>query len=150
MKGFSIRVAAIEDIVGMHRIRTTVTENALSDPTRVTLESYRRFVATGEAWLAEDASNATIAGFAITDLAAGNVWALFVDPAYEGYGVGRALHDHMLDAAVQGGRETLWLTTTPGTRAHGFYERRGWLPVGRTEDGETRFEMTLRPIQTPR
>jgi hypothetical protein len=41
------------------------------------------------------------------------------------------------------GLTRLWLTTTPETRAQGFYEAGGWTHAGVTEHGEIRFELNM-------
>lgn len=38
-----------------------------------------------------------IVGFSIADLKENNIWALFVHPDFENLGIGRKLHDIMLD-----------------------------------------------------
>lgn len=136
-----IRLATLEDIPDMHRVRMSVRENRLRDPATVTLASYPQMLAEhGRGWVCE--VNDGLAGFAVVDLRYANVWALFVDPAHEGYGVGRALHDAMADWFFASGRERLWLTTEPATRAQRFYERAGWRYTGLGANGEARYELT--------
>ena len=136
-----IRQAIAADIPVMHHIRSTVTENALSDPGRLSERDYFPFVDAGSAWVAE--STEAVIGFAALDASSGNVWALFVEPGAQQFGVGRALHDHMLAWARDQGLQRLWLTTGPATRAEGFYRRSGWQEANRTDNGEIRFERTL-------
>ena len=137
----AVRTAGSADIAAMHRIRLAVRENRLSNPQAITEESYLPFVSAGSAWIAELHGNIT--GFAAIDRPAGNVWALFVAPEAEGQGVGRALHDAMLDWARQQGLGRLWLSTAKGSRAELFYRRAGWEMAGPTANGELRFERTL-------
>lgn len=109
----------------MRRIRFAVTENRLADPARVTDADYLAHLETpGRSWVAEDAAG--ILGFASGRMTDGNVWALFVDPAHAGRGIGAALHDTMVAWLFDQGLQTLWLTTGRGTWAEGFYRRRGW------------------------
>lgn len=123
----------------MHRVRLSVRENRLSDPARVQPHHYRSMLNEhGRGWVAE--VEGRIAGFAIADLSRSNVWALFVDPAFEGAGIGRRLHDAMLDGMFAAGAEQVWLSTDPGTRAERFYRSAGWRLAGREENGELRFE----------
>ena len=49
----------------------------------------------GCGWVGE--INGRIVAFAIADLSGTNVYALFVEPGYEGRGIGRRLHDTMMD-----------------------------------------------------
>lgn len=61
----------------------------------------------------------------------GEIWAIYVDPAVQGRGVGRAL----MDAAMRGlagrgfGEAILWVFEA-NAAARGFYERLGWAPDG--------------------
>lgn len=138
-----IRPATIADIPAMHELRLRVRENRLSDPGRVTEDAYRPYVAAGGAWVAE--VEGRLVGFAIVDLAARSVWALFVAPEAEGRGIGRALHDHMLARAKALDIARLSLSTAPGTRAASFYRRAEWAETGVTAQGELRFERATRP-----
>ncbi len=123
----------------MHAIRLAVRENRLSNPARITGASYLPYVAAGTIWVALDPAGNAL-GFAALDLAEASVWALFVDPAAEGAGVGRALHDFMLDRAAEQGIERLRLSTAAGTRAERFYLKAGWLKCGEVSAIEARFE----------
>jgi GNAT superfamily N-acetyltransferase len=135
-----IRIAGETDIEEMHSIRLAVRENRLADPSVVQPDDYRRMLAEyGRGWVAE--LDGRIAGFAIADLARGNVWALFVAPEFEGRGAGRMLHDMMMDWFFASGAGSVWLSTDPGTRAEAFYRAGGWRPAGEYH-GEARYEMS--------
>ncbi|WP_262708127.1 GNAT family N-acetyltransferase [Flavobacterium silvisoli] len=82
-----------------------------------------------------------IVGFAIADLKEQNIWALFVHPEHDKKGIGRKLHDLMLEWYFSQNLETVWLGTAPGTRAEGFYKKMGWKPTGRHGSNEVKFEM---------
>lgn len=138
---FSIRTALEADIPAMHRLRCSVRENRLSDPGRVTAASYMPYIQSGSAWVADAQSG--ILGFAALDLAAPSLWALFVASEAEGLGVGRDLHDAVLDRARAEGIRRLWLNTSPGTRAEHFYRAAGWEEAGLTPDGELRLEKSI-------
>ena len=140
---FRIEAATLAHIPAMHAVRLVVRENRLSDPARITEESYRRYVVAGSAWVAVGADRAVL-GFAVVDRTHAGVWALFVHPDREGAGIGRALHDTLLDWAQRQGLATLWLTTAPGTRAEQFYLNAGWRKTGSSPAGEIRFERPLR------
>ncbi len=141
-----IRTASNADIDAMHAVRCAVRENRLSRPDRITSADYRAMLERdGRGWVAE--VDGRIVGFAVADLCRFNVWALFVDPEHERRGVGRVLHDVMMEWFFeQPGVEGVWLTTAPGTRAEKFYERAGWRNHGLDVHGETRFEMS-RPVR---
>ena len=136
-----IRPACPADVAAMHALRLGVSENRLSDPQLVTEQSYAAYLGQGAAWVAEDERG--LAGFAIVDLAAAIVWALFVAPQAQGEGVGRALHARLLESAMAAGLERLRLTTAPGTRAERFYAEAGWTGTGTTRTGELSFEKKL-------
>lgn len=137
-----IRLAGPADVAAMHRIRMSVRENRLSDPGRVTEQSYLLHLRDESAWVAE--TDGRVVGFAALDAGERSVWALFVDPAAEGSGVGSALHARMVGWARSRGLDGLSLTTSPGTRAEAFYLAKGWQRAGRTADGELRLELALR------
>jgi GNAT superfamily N-acetyltransferase len=138
-KNVTYREAMPEDIPGLHHIRLSVKENALSDPNLVKEEDYIPFlVSKGKGWLGM--VDNTIIGFSIVDLENNNVWALFIHPDYEGNSVGKNLHKLMLDWYFQQTSKTIWLGTAPGTRAELFYRKRGWEEVG-MHGKEIKFEM---------
>lgn len=134
------RSAAVDDITAMHVVRCAVRENRLSRPDRITEADYRAMLERdGRGWVAE--VDGRIVGFAVADVRRFNVWALFVDPEHERRGIGRALHDAMMEWFLdQPGVERVWLTTEPGTRAEGFYRHAGWTACGLDASGEMRFE----------
>jgi GNAT superfamily N-acetyltransferase len=136
-----IRPARACDVPAMHALRCRVTENALSDPRRVTKDSYLPYVAQGSAWVA--LTELGLSGFAVLDVAGGSVWALFVAPETEGKGIGRALHARLVEGAVGHGLTRLSLSTAPGTRAERFYTEAGWISAGIDVAGELWFEMDL-------
>jgi GNAT superfamily N-acetyltransferase len=135
------REATTADIPGMHIVRMSVKENALSNPLLVQEKDYAAFITTrGKGWVCE--LDGVIVGFAIVDTQEKNVWALFVDPAHERKGIGRKLHDMMLDWYFSMHEGTLWLSTSPGTRAESVYAKAGWTTAGTTSTGETKFEIS--------
>jgi len=135
-----IRVALEADIPEMHRIRLSVRENRLSDPQLIQPDDYRPMLTErGRGWVAE--LKGGLAGFAVADRTRANVWALFVDPVHEGRGLGRALHDTMLDWLFSCGVEKAWLGTEPGTRAERLYQASGWRYVD-TKRGEAIYELS--------
>jgi GNAT superfamily N-acetyltransferase len=135
-----VRVAQEADIPEMHRVRVSVRENRLTDPASIGPDEYREMLrARGRGWVAE--VDGRIVGFAVADLRLSNVWALFVEPGYEGRGLGRELHDTMMTWVIEQGAERVWLSTDPGTRAERFYGAAGWAHVGFERSGEARFEM---------
>jgi GNAT superfamily N-acetyltransferase len=137
-----VRVASVADIPEMHRVRMSVRENRLDDPALIQPRDYQAMLAErGRGWVAE--LEGRIAGFAVADASRCNVWALFVEPAAEGRGIGRALHDAMMEwFFASAGVAQVWLGTEPGTRAAGFYAAAGWRYAGLDANGEARYEMS--------
>ena len=138
---YEVRVAGHEDISEMHRVRMSVRENRLTDPARVQVRDYEVLLESGGcAWVAEKGNR--VVGFAFADLARSNVWALFVEHGQEGQGIGRSLHDTMMNWLFSSGAQVVWLGTERGTRAESFYRSAGWSDRGTTDGGEIRFEMS--------
>ena len=136
-----IREAVISDINQIQIVKNSVKENILSDPTKVTDEDCRLFIEErGKGWVFEIENK--IVGFSIVDLQDNNVWALFIHPDFEQQGIGRKLHNIMLDWYFEQTDENIWLGTTPKTRAEIFYRKTGWKEIGTHGDNEIKFEMT--------
>jgi GNAT superfamily N-acetyltransferase len=135
------REAQIADIKQMQVVRHLVKENVLSNPALVTDKDCEEYITNrGKGWVCEVDNK--IVGFSIADLKENNIWALFVDPAYEGKGIGRRLHNMMLDWYFSQAQQKVWLGTSPNTRAEAFYRIAGWKEVGKHGDDEVKFEMT--------
>ena len=136
------REANINDIKQIQRVRHSVKENVLSNPALVTDEDCKEFLTgRGKGWVCEIENN--IVGFAIVDLKENNIWALFVQPEFEKKGIGRKLHQTMLDWYFIQTKENVWLGTAPDTRAEKFYKLTGWKEIGMHGKGEIKFEMTF-------
>jgi GNAT superfamily N-acetyltransferase len=134
------RQALTADIPGIQLVRNAVKENTLSDPALVPDADVEDYITRrGKGWVCEAGDR--IVGFSIVSVPDRNVWALFIQPGYEKQGIGRRLHDEMLDWYFSQTSETLWLGTSPGTRAEGFYRRAGWNEAG-LHGKEIKFEMT--------
>ena len=140
------REAEITDIPQMHVVRTSVKENVLSNPDLITEQDYVDYLTKrGKGFVCE--IDKIIAGFSIVDLVDKNVWALFVDPAFEGKGIGRKLHHLMLNWYFNQTTETIWLGTEPQTRAASFYRKNGWKENGMHGKNEIKFEMCFEDWQ---
>lgn len=121
----TLRRATSADIPAMSRIRLAVTENALSDPARITTAMYEDFLdRSGRGWVAE--ARGTIVAFCYADHVDGAIWALFVQPGQEGRGLGKALLREATDWLFAAGHDCVRLTTGAGTRADRFYAAQGW------------------------
>jgi len=135
------REAAINDIPQIQIVRHSVKENQLSNPALVTDKDCEEYISVrGKGWICE--ANDRVVGFAIADVKDHNIWALFIQPEYEGKGIGRRLHQLMLDWYFSQTKQTVWLSTAPGTRAEKFYKTAGWRETGIHGKGELKFEMS--------
>ncbi len=136
-----IREATISDIPAIMDIRFSVTENVLANPDLVTDADCAAYLTQrGKGWVCE--IDDQVVGFAIVDFQENNVWALFVRPEYVEMGIGKKLHNIMLDAFFAQTEEVLWLSTEPGTRAEQFYRLQGWTEAGMKGE-EVKFEMRV-------
>ena len=136
----TFREATISDIPGMQIVRNSVKENQLSNPALVTDKDCEGFITDrGMGWVCEADHN--VVGFAIADLKENNIWALFVRPEYEGMGIGKKLHELMLNWYFSQGKEMVWLGTAPNSRAALFYRKAGWKETGTHGEKEIKFEM---------
>tara|TARA_R100000935_G_scaffold37139_1_gene58197 strand:- start:298 stop:756 length:459 start_codon:yes stop_codon:yes gene_type:complete len=137
----TIRQAEIADIKQIMQVRNSVTENVLSNPNEVTDADCIEFLTVrGKGWVSE--INNEIIGFSIVDLKDNNIWALFLRPKFEKQGIGRELHNIMLDWYFEKTKTNIWLGTSPNTRAEKFYRKAGWIEIGTHGKGEIKFEMS--------
>jgi GNAT superfamily N-acetyltransferase len=135
-----IRRATEADIPRIVEIRGAVRENKLRDPSRVTLADIRWFIEHPGIFVWEQ--DGDIVGFSAADPRDGSIWALFMDGAYEGRGIGQRLFERACAVLERAGCPRLWLTTSPGTRAEKFYRDAGW-QVAATEGDQLVFERRL-------
>ncbi len=134
------RIAQTADIYQIQIVRNAVKENRLSDPGLVPDKDVEEYMTErGKGWVCE--IDGRIAGFAIVDLIVNNIWALFVHPDFEAIGIGKKLHQMMMDWYFLQTKEKIWLGTEPNSRAEKFYRMQGWREVGMHGKGEIKFEM---------
>ena len=137
----NIRVAEIKDIYEIQVVRNLVKENRLSDPALVPDSDVEDYITRrGKGWVCE--IDGAVVGFAIADIIDNNIWALFIHPDFERIGIGKKLHSEMLNWYFSQTDKTVWLGTSPKTRAELFYRKAGWKEVGIHGKGEIKFEMT--------
>ena len=122
--------AALASQVQVHRLRTSVVKEDHCVPAIET---------TGRGWVVE--VDGTIVGFAIGNGKTGNIWALFVDPAHEGRGHGRALHHAMVEWLFARGLKHRWLGTDSDTGAARFHRAAAWRYAAKAGNGEALFEL---------
>jgi len=134
------REAITSDIPQIQVVRNSVKENMLSDPALVPDKDVEDYIHNrGKGWICE--IDNIIVGFAIVSVTDHNVWALFIQPGYDKKGIGKKLHDEMMNWYFSQTDTTIWLGTAPDTRAERFYRRAGWKEVGTHGKGEIKFEM---------
>jgi len=137
----NIREALLSDIPQIQRVRNAVTENTLSDPALVPDADVADYLTRrGKGWVSLQADRVT--GFAIVSVLDQNVWALFIEPGFDKQGIGRQLHNRMMDWYFEQTSATIWLSTTAGTRAELFYRKAGWEEAGAYGKEEIKFIMT--------
>lgn len=137
-----IREAISEDIPQIQIVRNSVKENMLSNPNLVTDKDCEDFLfKRGKGWVCEIENQ--IVGFSIVDLLDNNIWALFINPDFDKRGIGRKLHNIMLDWYFSQTQTTVWLGTSPKTRAESFYRKAGWKEIGMHGKNEIKFEMSF-------
>ena len=136
-----IREATIDDIDNYMIVRMAVKENVLNNPALVPKEDNIDYLTKyGKGWVCEIENK--IVGFSIVGLVQRNVWALFVHPEFEGKGIGKKLHNVMIDWYFEQTKEKIWLGTEFNTKAEQFYRKAGWIEVGKNGKDEIKFEMT--------
>lgn len=145
MKGNIVfREATAADMPGISIVRQSVVENPLSieqlAARGITNESVAAaFLKDLKGWVAE--SEGRIVGFSMADRESRSLYALFVMPEVERRGIGGRLYDLALRWLRENGARDLWLTTSAGTKAAAFYERRGWTATGADEYDDLRYEL---------
>jgi GNAT superfamily N-acetyltransferase len=125
----------------MAAIRLAVSENRLSDPSRVTSAMYHDYLSRlGKTWVCE--ADGVIAGFGAADKADASVWALFVSPAHEGNGIGKQLLALLADYLFSLGHDKAVLSTGADTRADVFYASQGWERGKMKNDVEVHYALS--------
>ena len=137
----NFRQATTEDIPQIQIVRNSVKENQLSNPNLIPDDLVEEFITKrGKGFACE--IDKKIVGFSIVDFVENNVWALFLLPEFEGKGIGKKLHQLMLDEYFSKTKETIWLSTEANSRAETFYKKQGWKNAGFLGN-EVKFEMSF-------
>ena len=137
----NFRQAIPEDIPQIQIVRNSVKENQLSNPNLIPDDLVEEFITKrGKGFVCE--IDKKIVGFSIVDFVENNVWALFLLPEFEGKGIGKKLHQLMLDEYFSKTKETIWLSTEANSRAETFYKKQGWKNACFHEN-EVKFEMSF-------
>ena len=137
----NFRQAIPEDIPQIQIVRNSVKENQLSNPNLIPDDLVEEFITKrGKGFVCE--IDDKIVGFSIVDFVENNVWALFLLPDFEGKGIGKKIHQLMLDEYFSKTKETIWLSTEANSRAETFYKKQGWKNAGFLGN-EVKFEMSF-------
>lgn len=144
MMSVSLRMATVDDVESLFEIRTSVVQNHLSreqmDALGITAQVLRSAINEGPCiWLAE--VDQWPVAFSMIDRAEGEVFAMFVRPAFENRGLGRLLMA-AAEAELFKAHERIVLVTDgrQEIRANGFYQRLGWSVVERVDAQDVRYE----------
>jgi GNAT superfamily N-acetyltransferase len=137
-----IRKAIRADYPRISEIRLSVRENILAKSKYAAVDRTANWILDCAAfWVWEE--DGAIQGFSAADPRNGEIFALFVHPAYEGRGIGRVLLPRACQTLRDSGYEVATLTTEAGTRAKRFYRCDGWTEIGREDDGQIIFHKAI-------
>lgn len=121
----TVRRATLDDIPAMSAIRLAVSENVLSDPSRITGQMYEDYLELlGRGWVAE--ADGVVAGFCYANSTDSSIWALFLSKQYEGQGIAKGLLNVAVGWLFEQGEQCVRLSTGAATRADRFYASQGW------------------------
>ncbi|NEZ03567.1 GNAT family N-acetyltransferase [Wenzhouxiangella sp. XN201] len=139
-RGLVFREALLSDIPRIMEIRFLVTENELSDPSKVTAEMCEQYHGPlGRGWVCE--VQGQVVGFSYAAKMDSSIWALFVLPAFEGQGIGRGLLNLATNWLFSLGNEEVSLLTMVNTRADRFYAAQGWERDGMKSETEVCYRL---------
>jgi len=130
----TFRRAVADDAAELFRVRTSVRDNHQTDEELaaigVTRDSLAEMLDSADArgWCAERSDR--IVAFAIARRSERDLFALFVEPEFEGCGLGSTLLDSAVAWLSEEVSDSLRLTTGRGTPAQAFYLKRGWADIG--------------------
>ncbi|NIG77805.1 GNAT family N-acetyltransferase [Klebsiella sp. Ap-873] len=138
----TLRDATLADIETIFTIRTSVKENHLSREEMVemgvTPQTIAGIIAESPCiWLAD--VDGEPAGFAMAIAEEACLFAMFVQPQFEGQGAGKLLLEKA-EAFLFAQQPIIWLETAAGSRAAAFYRRHGWQPAGEQDGEDIRLE----------
>jgi GNAT superfamily N-acetyltransferase len=136
------REAVEADIPAMTAVRLGVRENQFSDPNWLTWQAWLDGLArSGNAntWVCE--MGESVVGFSVARIRESDIWALFVDPAFEAMGIGKRLLNLATDWLFAHGVREIHLSTSANSRAAAFYRHRGWTHGGFNANGEVVYRL---------
>lgn len=140
MNKLTYRTATNADIFAMSKIRLSVRENVLSNPAFVTQKMYEDYLELlGRGWVCE--LDGRIIGFSYAAIKDYSIWALFVDPDFEGLGAGKELLRLATQWLFEKGATSIQLGTSVNSRAERFYLAQGWIRGEMKSESEVSFSL---------
>ena len=131
MKDFSFQKITAADVDQLFAVRSSVRENPFSIDALaregITVKSVTESLGNShDGYLCKSAD--VVAGFAMADVKAGELWVIAVLPEYERRGIGRELLRLTEELLWSAGHASIWLWTggDRGTRAFRLYMSAGW------------------------
>lgn len=142
LSSHQIRLATVDDVAAIFRVRTAVTENILTlaelADLGVTPDTVAALIRSEACiWVAE--GHGEVLGFAMIEQETACLFAAFVLPEHEGRGIGRELVA-VCEAALFRENALVWLETDGRSRAAGFYRHMGWSHAADLDNGDARLE----------
>lgn len=137
-----IRLATVEDVAAIFRVRTSVTENVLTlqqlADLGVTPATLASIIGSDPCvWVAQ--AQGEVVGFAMIERDTACLFAAFVLPQHENQGIGRDLVA-VCEQALLREHARAWLETDGSSRAAGFYRHLGWSHCADLDHGDVRLE----------
>lgn len=151
-----IRPARVQDVDAIFAIRTGVHENHMSLEQLAGLGITPPVLAAMLSAMTQDCPlvwvaqldgeqvKGGIAGFSMIDQDEACLFAAFIQPRFEGQGLGRALVTQAEEALFRH-HPHIWLETASASRACGFYRHLGWRITDELAGGDVRMEKS-RPM----
>ncbi len=136
------RRAVTSDIPTLHGLANTATENRVVEDLDAFARILQGHIDQDHCWVW--AIGNTVIGFATADTHQGTIEIVFVDPAGQGRGIGRALLRRACDDLLRAGHRYGSLVTARETRAETFYRDLGWREDGDAGPGSVRLAKLLR------
>jgi N-acetylglutamate synthase-like GNAT family acetyltransferase len=136
-----LRPATLADLPRIYEVRHGTEENRPTDSTLVTDAEVAWYMDAAIFLVSEDDTG--VQGFTCVNHQTGFVWALFVIDEAQGRGHGSTLLDAAMARLREAGHRQAFLSTGSGTKAEGFYQSRGWQPMGTDMKGEAVFRLWL-------